>query len=392
MDTFDSLVILSPFAWDGLWLNPHYMARYFSAKLPVLYVNPVPPWYPRDNNFSVAGILSAYGPWPMRKVGPRLFIYTPKRLPLSRLTAIGNWNTELFVRGISARMKELQFKKPLLCVSFFEGCLEKLNRLPGFSVLYYCLDRFSQQEEKELTVRADIVVVVNNPLAEEKRQLNPRTYSVPTGVDVCRYADTSAYLEPHELARIPRPRVGVTATFTHHVDYELLLHVARKRSDVSFVLVGPIFRGSNGPDAIDLPLIRELRSCNNVYWLGSKPTNDLPSYVRAFDAALIPFKDRPFNRARGPLKLYQYLAAGVPVVSTTLSTFETKPPGVSFAETKDNFVAAIEHVLRTPPDDALKARIAEFVRGSDWSERFMVMEEALRDACEGVPVSSNSSK
>jgi len=378
-DDFDSLVILSPFVWDGLLLNPHFMASYFSAKLPVLYVNPIPAWYPKDRNFSMAGILSAYGPRPMRQAGSELYIYTPKRLPLGRIGPIARLNERLLARGMTACLRALGFKKPLICVSFFDGCLKQLNPLRKYPVLYYCLDHFSQPEEKELTRRARIVMALNRPIAEEKRRLNPNTYWLPTGVDVLSYAGATAQDEPDDMARIPHPRAGLTATFTYYVDYELLLHLARTRSKVSFILIGPVFSGPGGPDERDRVLIGELKSCGNVHWLGMKPTNELPPYVKAFDAGIIPFKDRDFNRRRDPLKLYQYLAAGIPVVSTPLSTFESEPPGVSFAETKEKFLAALDHALRESPNETMKTQIAEFIRSADWSNRFKAMEQALQD-------------
>ncbi|HEV2397298.1 MAG TPA: glycosyltransferase [Candidatus Sulfotelmatobacter sp.] len=365
------------------------MASYFSAKLPVLYVNPIPAWHPKDRNFSVAEMLSAYGPRPMRQVSSQLFVYTPKRLPLGRIGPIATLNKQLFARGTTACLTALGFKNSLICVSFFDGCLEQLNHLRGCPVLYYCIDRFIQPEETELTRRAQVVLAVNRLIAEEKRRLNPHTYWLPTGVDVLSYGGATAQIEPDDMARIPHPRAGLTATFTHYVDYELLLYLARTRSEVSFVLIGPVFRGPSGPDERDRALIGELKSHGNIHWLGMKRTNELPSYVKAFDAGIIPFKDRDFNRGRDPLKLYQYLAAGIPVVSTPLSTFGSEPPGVSFAGTKEKFLAALDHALREAPNEALKIQIAEFVRSANWSNRFKVMEQVLQDVFENAPEPSN---
>jgi glycosyltransferase involved in cell wall biosynthesis len=148
------------------------------------------------------------------------------------------------------------------------------------------------------------------------------------------------------------------------------------------VLVGQLWRGRQfGISPNDSKSIEELKSRPNVHWLGHKPPVELPRYLFAFDVGLVAYKDTPFDRARDPLKLYQYLAAGKPVVSTPLTAFDKTPRGVYIANNGQEFCTKVRTAL-AEAETGLEERI-RFGRASDWSERGKLTEQVLEQTFPG---------
>ena len=163
--------------------------------------------------------------------------------------------------------------------------------------------------ERKLLERVDCVFAVNEPLARRKRELNPETHVAPHGVDHALFAralDASAPL-PADLADLPKPVIGFYGTLQDWVDLDLIGEIARRHPDWSVVLIGRLL--------VDIePLARS----PNVHLLGARPYEQLPAYCKGFDVGLIPYRSPTSCVFRNPLKLREYLSAGLPVVSTSL--------------------------------------------------------------------------
>ncbi|MDY0169842.1 MAG: glycosyltransferase [Thermoguttaceae bacterium] len=212
---------------------------------------------------------------------------------------------------------------PLEIWSFTPDVAYLLDRFGQPRVVYYCVDEHSQftgydaaqvlRDEEALCRRADLVVTTSGPLYESRKAWNPNTILVPHGVDYDHFARALAddLPEPADLSAIPRPRLGFFGLLRDWVDLDLLAEVARRRPDWHVVLLG----GST----VDLAAYRPIA---NMHFLGPKPYADLPAYCRGFDVGLIPFKLNALTRAVNPIKLREYLAAGLPVVSTPLPEVE----------------------------------------------------------------------
>ena len=251
--------------------------------------------------------------------------------------------------------------------------------------VYHCLDplvvafdkRHGLVSEDMIIRRSDVVICSSRKLYHDKKQINNATYFVPNAADITH---SKKVLDPAQkvsglLADLPRPVVGYFGAIERRIDYDLLGDVARKNPDKTFVLVGPVAAEFVPLWFTELP---------NVKMPGAVPYSEMPAVVKGFDVALIPFKKDEVSRTIFPLKLFEYLGAGKPVVCTDFNpdleefTGETVP----FCRTADSFSAAIEHALAHNNEQEVTRRI-EIAAANTWDRRVdeiseIIYEELIR--------------
>jgi len=202
--------------------------------------------------------------------------------------------------------------------------------------------------------RADVVLVSNEILAERHSAERPDLIHVPNGVDVERFG---AHVTAPRDVPVGGPIIGYHGMISHWFDFDLLAAVASRRPEWRFVLVGP-----TDPRVEDDA--REVERLANVTRLGERSSMLMPAYVHAFDVGTIWFQIDEMTRGVTPLKMFEYLAAGVPCVSTPLPACVAQP-GVATADDPDTFVDAIQAGLAA--DEAERERLREIAAASDWS-------------------------
>ena len=215
--------------------------------------------------------------------------------------------------------------------------------------VYDCMDELSAfkgaspqmlLEERRLLRRADLVFTGGRSLHEAKRGLHSDIHCFPSSIDASHFAMARAcsLVKPPELADLPRPRIGWFGVVDERMDLELLDKCAARRPDWSFVMVGPVVK----LDPSELP-----RS-PNIHWLGQRSYADLPAHLAHWDAGFMPFAINEATRFISPTKTPEYLAAGVPVVSTAI-TDVVRPWGqeglVDIARDAEEAVAALGRVM-----------------------------------------------
>jgi glycosyltransferase involved in cell wall biosynthesis len=207
------------------------------------------------------------------------------------------------------------------------------------------------------TVRqADAVFVVSEYY---RRQLAGETdrplILLGNGVEMTPFAAPRGV--PPDLAALPRPLIGYVGLLSHFLDFEILEAIRRNRRGGTVVLIGP---GSPATDAA----VAAFAAREGVAVLGPRPYADVPAYMQALDVGLIPFRaDDPFVQGINPNKVYQYLAAGVPVVTTPVLDLEESPPDLRFATTNPDWLEALAGALDAGPDRERRRAIA---RPHDW--------------------------
>jgi glycosyltransferase involved in cell wall biosynthesis len=271
-----------------------------------------------------------------------LWVATPLALPLPHSAAARAINRQILRATIRMLRMRLGIGKFQLW-TFLPNVADYVGTLGEQAAVYYCVDEWSlfgyldkeqtAAAERALLGKVDAVFAINSALAEAKRAVNPHTFESPHGVDHALFARALGDLAvPEDLARIPGPRLGFYGTLRDWVDFELLAHVARARPQWSIVLIGQ-----------KLTDIGPIAGLPNVHLLGQKRHDDLPAYCKGFDVGMIPYRIDERMRFVNPLKLREYLSAGLPVVSTPVPEVSRYP--VHVASDGPGFVAAIERAL-----------------------------------------------
>lgn len=209
--------------------------------------------------------------------------------------------------------------------------------------------------ERALLANSDRVLYVSHELMRNDAALvGDRAFFLDHGVDLARFSP-DVPVDP-EIAAIPAPRVGFFGGLDDYVvDFDLLLRTALEVPEASLVLIG---------DATCS--MKELTTLPNVYWLGYRPYESIPSLGRGFDVALMPWLDNEWIRFANPIKLKEYLALGLPVVSTEYPEVDAYRGQIRVAHDRESFPALVREALADPGDP--KARHA-FVLPYSWQGR-----------------------
>lgn len=250
--------------------------------------------------------------------------------------------------------------------------------------VYDCVDDYVEQNGSDARRRAFVaagderaaessrlVFATTEPLFARQRRLNAHTHLVPNAADHAHFATAidPALADP-QVAALPRPVIGFAGNLTSaKVDFGLLESVARTHPEWTVALIGPARHDAE-------PALARLAELENVHLLGEKAYADLPRFVAGFDVALIPYAANEYTRSCFPLKLYEYLAAGKPVIASGLPELRGMEPDVVLAEDGSAFAGAIEDaLLRTSPEDA--HRRSELVAGNTWEARTTTLLELI---------------
>jgi UDP-galactopyranose mutase len=250
------------------------------------------------------------------------------------------------------------------------------------ATIYDCMDELAafahapaglKEYERELFLRASFVLTGGQTLYEAKRDAHPRVYAFPSSVDVEHFSRARRITgDPPDQEATPRPRLGYFGVIDERMDIALLDGVAAARPDWHLVLLGPIVK----IDPAHLP------QRPNIHYLGNKSYTELPAYLAGWDVALIPFARNEATRFISPTKTPEYLAAGVPVVSTSIRDV-VRPYGENglarIADSVPEFVDACAAAMAEKGDE--RRRVADaFLRQTSWDGTWTRISHLLEAA------------
>lgn len=229
-----------------------------------------------------------------------------------------------------------------------------------------------EAQHATLLKRATRVLVTAERLRRQVAALRPDALLCPNGVDYAHFAaarqqgDAPSDLAP--LLATGRPLVGYHGALAHWLDFELLAEVIRLRPDLSFVLIGPDHDGTLANSG--------LLALPNLSWLGAKPYEALPGYVRHFDAGMIPFRLNEITHSVSPLKLFELMAAGKPAVITPMEE-SLRYPGVLVATTPQDFAGQLDRALLLKNDPEHLELLDQQARQNTWEARARQILDSL---------------
>ena len=317
-----------------------------------------------------------------RQVAPNLYVLSPILFPLRSNGVIEQINGAVLACACARAIRRLDFRNTILW-AFLPTAVHLLGRLDEHAVLYHCVGYYAgnpgvdserlKAEEQRLVAAADLCLATSKPLADRLARVGGKTVCVPNVAEVERFALAPDSL-PSDLDAIPRPIIGYVGNIAYYkVDLDLMAEIATRRPGWSIVLAGPT--GIGDPST----RTSALQSLKNVHFIGPKPYEKVASYVHGFDVCLIPFSRNRVTDCSLPLKTFEYLAAGKPVVCTRSPalTAEQLDDVLRYADGADEFVDAISAALFEQHAQSVAER-RQVAADYSWEKRFPEIEHMVR--------------
>jgi len=334
--------------WDSDPLSKKHIMVRLARKNRVLWVNSIGNRNPTASVRDLGRALKKLRDFSRgcRQVSENLTVFNPIAVPFHGNRAARWFNRKFLAWSLRRACKKLRFRNALTW-TFQVTSTDIVGSLGEQFTLYHCVDEFSEFDgmdkavilelERRLIEKSDLVVVSSSRLYEDKSRYNANTFLVTHGVDTehFRQACSPETQVPEEIAALPRPVIGFYGLIAEWVDLDLIRYLARSRPEWSFVLIGKL--------ETDASLLRDV---SNVHFLGRREYSRLPAYCKGFDVAILPFAVNALTLAANPLKLREYLAAGLPVVSTAIPEAGKFDGLVRIGRSHQEFLEHIQSLVR----------------------------------------------
>ena len=357
------LLCLSHLRWDFVWQRPQHLLSRAAAEFDVV-VFEEPIW--REDAVPTLEITRRSG-------GIRVAV---------PILPWGVWNDEAAAaqRKLLERFLDREPSETRVFWYYTPMAMGFSANVPADAVIYDNMDELSAfrgaspemlLNEEELFARADLVFTGGMSLFQAKRGRHPSVHAFPSSIDAAHFgrARRADRKEPADQAAIPGPRLGFFGVIDERLNLDLVEAVAALRPDWNLMMIGPVAK----IDPSSLP------QRPNIHWLGSKSYDELPGYLGGWDAGFMPFALNEATRFISPTKTPEFLAAGVPVVSTSI-TDVINPYGrkglVEIADSASDVVAAIDRVMARPKAAWLQAVDRQLATGS-WDATWAVMRDLV---------------
>ncbi len=337
--------------WTGDPLSKTHLMRVLSKENRILWINAIANRMPTASSKDLSRLVTKLKSVtePIREVEPNIFVLNPFAIPAYGRKAIVAMNRASLVRQVKKAMQKLGMQNVVNMV-FNPAAGMIAGKLGESEIIYYCVDEYTaftgsaalKDIEEKLFRDAHLVVVSAEQLYDSKKHFNPNTHIIRHGTDWrhFRTALDEGTVVPAEIANLPRPIIGFHGLLADWVDFELIKKTAEHFKEGSVVLIG-----KTSVDAEQK--IKILDGVPNIHRLGRKPYAELPAYCKGFNIALNPFAINDLTLAANPLKVREYLAAGLPVVSTDIPEVRVLND-VLVGTSHDDFIAKIETAIKHP--------------------------------------------
>lgn len=374
------IVCISSVDWEPLLTRKQQVMSRLPVSNKILYVEPP------ITLLSAFKDSSMWMKWKMwfkgrRRLKENIWLWSPPViLPFGNkyrwINKFNQWWLSIFLKPV---LKEMGLEKPILW-TYMPNTSDLAGRLDHKMLIYDCVDEHSEYTglinkqtmlamEEDLCRACDLVFVTATGLYESKKDWNAQTHYLPNAANVEHFmkAQSPDTVIPEDIKGIKGPIIGFVGVIQDWVDQELMYQAATRHPEWSLVLVGPVGVG------ID---VSRLSGLPNVSLLGRKKVDDLPGYIKAFDVCLNPFRMNELTRNVSPLKFYEYLASGKPIVTVDMPGIRDFADVVEVVNTPEQFTAGIERALGGENEAKRTARL-ERAQQNSWESRVRVMEEKI---------------
>jgi glycosyltransferase involved in cell wall biosynthesis len=390
------IVCIASSSWDAMWVNAQHLMARLARDNRVLYLNNMGLRTPGASKADLLKVRKRLGEWfaPPAHPLPNLWVLSPIAIPLHGLAPIRWLNRFLLRRRIRRWMRRLGFKRPILW-TFLPTGVDLIGKLGESAAVYHCVDDYAanpnvpsenlREMETRLAKAADLTLVTSPHLLGKLESSSRKIRYFPNTADVARFRDhrgpTAKVFERFRSSNPDAKILGYQGNISgYKTDLDLLEKIARHFPEHLLVLLGPAGWGDPSTD------IRFLTALANVHHLDRVPLEDLPSYIHGFDICLIPLNKNESTAGSFPMKFYEYMACGKPIVATALPAFEPyreSPQLARLADDHDSFIEAVKDSLADPGNEAaVKQRIHEAEK-NDWETRVEQISAEVAGVLEG---------
>lgn len=376
----ENIICISSVDWDPIWTRKQQVMSRLPDSNRILYIEPP------ITLLSALKDRSLWFKWSLwlkgaRKKTENIYLYSPPVvLPFgNKYRWVNRINQRWILLFIKKIVQKLGMENPIVW-TYLPNSLPLARGLKPGMLIYDCVDEHSEytglinkevvlEAERELLARCDLVFVTAAGLFESKKKNAREIYLLPNAADVGHFslADREDTRVPEEIARLPKPVLGFVGVIHDWIDLDLLAYLAEKRPDWSVAMIGPVGAGVN---------VDKLKELPNVYFFGRKVKEELPGYIKAFDVCLNPFRKNELTERVSPLKFYEYLASGRPVVSVEMPGVMEFSGVIEIAAGYEEFLKGIERALAGDNDEKKKLRMEAAARNS-WESRVQFMMEKI---------------
>jgi glycosyltransferase involved in cell wall biosynthesis len=394
----ECIICFAPDLWSDIWRNRHRMLSIFARENRVLYVEP------RNR---LRGLFRRLRRGDLRwrdflrprveKVLENLWVYhDPLHLPRTGLRGLGRVIERRRTALLRKALDRLGFSRPILW-TVRPSARDLVGLFGEKAVLYQIVDDYFsfrredeagrggfEEAERQMASLADLIIVTSQSLLEAKRSVHSNVHLVRNAVDArtLEAGKRPVGEAPPEVAAASRPVLGYIGGVTDKLDLELLERTAERletKGAGTLLFVGPV-RVSGKEHLVRLA---RLERSPRVLFAGKKEANDVPAYLRAMDVCLIPYEIGPQALAIDPLKLYEYLAFGKPVVAVDIPSVRPFREVVRVAGSRDEFLRLLDEAAREGEDPAsgerLVARRREMALENTWEARVEALSGLVED-------------
>jgi glycosyltransferase involved in cell wall biosynthesis len=374
------VIALVPDKFNDVWQVRHQVLTRLSKYFYIVWCDPAQSW--RELRlFGGNHKMKSHHCWNTRDL-PSFALYQPGKwlIGVERPAFLGRWTMRKRLRQAHHLLSSRGCRKIILYIWRPEFAAS-LDLIDHDLSCYHIDDEYTFSEKEKPISKSETRLIscvgqvyIHSPaLLEKKGNLNTHTLVVPNGVDYNTYSVPRS--EPHDLKKIPHPRIGYIGVIKKQLDFELLIALVRRHPQWSFVFVGPQGNLENCET-----LIEQLASFSNVYFLGRKEVSALPSYTQHLDVCLLCYAINDYTKYIYPLKLHEYLAGGKPIVGTPIRTLLDFAHVIKLASTPSEWSRAVTECLA--PDEIsidLIEKRQSIARQFDWETIVHVIARSMCD-------------
>lgn len=350
-----------------------HLIRQIAERHRVLWVNTIgmrnPTFNLSDARKAVVKLSRMIGPGrlsaPIGRTHPNVQVCQPAMLPFSGTGVIRRFNQGSVVAAVEGRARAAGMIRPVI-VSTVPNACDYVDFLDRSRLVYYCVDDFTQwpglqhglvrEMEERLIGQSDVLVAASEELYRRLAVTGKPTHLLSHGVDLAHFGLAAQQSHPC-LAEIPRPRAGYFGLFDERSDRTLLVELASRMKDLSFVVAGPVAVAS-----------AKLAEQPNVWFTGPVDYEALPMLIAGLDVLMLPYVVSNFTATISPLKLKEYLATGLPVVSTPIAEARLMKEHVTIAASPDEWAAALRAALGVDRQQRHQ-QMSEMLREETWARK-----------------------